>query len=224
MRLYSLRATNTCTIGQILIWDVEKLKSTVIQSWQEHAIGNFNLRINLLSPFPSRLLCVLRRAANSCNFLQLKTPLNIFSPTCFALPRMNYKTLSKHALAARRFSYSPYSHFRVGAALLTSTGRVYTGCNIENSSYGLTICAERTALFKAISEGHKKFKALAIASDENGFTPPCGACRQVIIDLAGNIDVILTKKNGETEIIKMKELLPHAFTKRNLDRFKRPRR
>lgn len=132
---------------------------------------------------------------------------------------MNYKTLSRRALAARRFSYSPYSHFRVGAALLTSTGKVFTGCNIENSSYGLTICAERTALFKAVSEGHKKFKALAIASDESGFTPPCGACRQVIIDLAGNIDVILTKRDGKTEVIKMAELLPHAFTKKNLDRF-----
>ncbi len=82
------------------------------------------------------------------------------------------------------------------------------------------MCAERTALFKAISEGYKKFTAIAIASDENGFTPPCGACRQVIIDLAGNIDVILTKKNGKTKVLTMKELLPHAFTQRNLDRLK----
>ena len=133
---------------------------------------------------------------------------------------MNYKALAKRALLARRFSHSPYSHFRVGAAVLTSTGKVFTGCNVENSSYSLTICAERTALFKAVSEGHKKFKAIAIASDENGFTPPCGACRQVIIELAGNIDVILTKKNGETKIIPMKELLPLAFTKKNLDSLK----
>ncbi len=139
-------------------------------------------------------------------------------------PRMNYKTLSRHARAAKRFSYSPYSRFRVGAALLTSTGKVFTGCNIENSSYGLTICAERTALFKAISEGHKKFKALAIAADEDGFTSPCGACRQVIIDLAGNIDVILTKRNGDIEVVRMKDLLPHAFTKRNLARFKKATR
>lgn len=136
---------------------------------------------------------------------------------------MNYRTLSKRALAARRFSYSPYSRFRVGAAVLTSEGKVFTGCNIENSSYGLTICAERNAIFKAISEGHKKFTALAIASDENGFTPPCGACRQVIIDLAGNIDIVLTKKNGEIDVLKMNDLLPHAFTKKNLDRLK-PRR
>lgn len=131
---------------------------------------------------------------------------------------MNYRALAKRALLARRFSHSPYSHFRVGAAVLTSTGKVFTGCNVENSSYGLTICAERTALFKAISEGHTRFKAIAIASDENGFTPPCGACRQVIIELAGNIDVILARKNGETKIIPMKKLLPLAFTKKNLDR------
>ncbi|MEK9136022.1 MAG: cytidine deaminase [Bacteroidota bacterium] len=129
---------------------------------------------------------------------------------------MNYQSLARKALAARKFSHSPYSHFRVGAALLTTSGKVFTGCNVENSSYGLTICAERTALFKAISEGHKKFQAIAVASDESGFTPPCGACRQVLIDLAGNIDVILTKKNGETRVVNMKELLPHAFTKKNL--------
>lgn len=134
---------------------------------------------------------------------------------------MDYKTLAKRALVARRFSYSPYSRFRVGAALLTKGGKIFTGCNVESSSYGLTICAERTAFFKAVSEGYTKFKAIAIASDENGFTSPCGACRQVISDLAGNIDVILTKKNGETRVIKMNELLPHAFTKKNLDRLKK---
>jgi cytidine deaminase len=133
---------------------------------------------------------------------------------------MKYTTLARRALAARKHSYSPYSNFRVGAALLTKSGKIYTGCNIENSSYGLTICAERTALFKAISEGEKKFAAIAIASDENGFTPPCGACRQVIMDLAGDVDVILTKKNGTTKVLRMTELLPHAFTKTNLDNLK----
>ncbi len=130
---------------------------------------------------------------------------------------MTYKTLAKRALAARKFSYSPFSHFRVGAAVLTSTGKVFTGCNIENSSYGLTMCAERTALFKGVSEGHKKFKAIAIASDKKDLTPPCGACRQVIIDLAGNIDIILANKHGMMKVFTMKELLPHAFTKKNLD-------
>jgi len=133
---------------------------------------------------------------------------------------MNYKSLAAQALAARKHSYSPYSHFRVGAAVLTKSGEVFTGCNIENSSYSLTMCAERTALFKAVSEGHTKFRAIAIASDQNGFTPPCGACRQVLIDLAGNVDVILTKKNGETKVVNMKGLLPHAFTKKNLDRLR----
>lgn len=130
---------------------------------------------------------------------------------------MTYKTLAKRALAARKFSHSPFSHFRVGAAVLTSAGRVFTGCNIENSSYGLTMCAERTALFKSVSEGHKRFKAIAIASDKQDLTPPCGACRQVIIDLAGNIDIILTNKRGMMKVFTMKELLPHAFTKKNLD-------
>ena len=134
---------------------------------------------------------------------------------------MKYKSLSKQALAARKFSYSPYSRFRVGAALLTTTGKVFTGCNVENSSYGLTTCAERIALFTAISEGYRKFKAIAVASDADGFTPPCGACRQVIIELAGNIDVVLTKKNGHAEVVKMNDLLPHAFTKKNLHRIKK---
>jgi cytidine deaminase len=133
---------------------------------------------------------------------------------------MTYKALAKRALAARRFSHSPFSHFRVGAAVLTSTGRVFTGCNIENSSYGLTICAERTALFKAVSEGHRKFTAIAIAADRSNLTPPCGACRQVMIDLAGDLDVILVNRRGAMKIFTMKQLLPHAFTKKDLDRVK----
>ncbi|HSQ76023.1 MAG TPA: cytidine deaminase, partial [Bacteroidota bacterium] len=99
---------------------------------------------------------------------------------------MQYRTLVSRARAAKRYSHSPYSRFRVGAAVLATSGKVYTGCNIENSSYGLTVCAERTALFKAVSEGEKSFVAMAIASDETSATPPCGACRQVIMDLAGD--------------------------------------
>ena len=133
---------------------------------------------------------------------------------------MTYKALAKRALAARRFSHSPFSHFRVGAAVLTSTGRVFTGCNIENSSYSLTICAERTALFKGVSEGHKKFRAIAIAADRKNLTPPCGACRQVIVDLAGDIDVILVNRHGTMKVFTMKQLLPHAFTKKDLDKAK----
>jgi cytidine deaminase len=130
---------------------------------------------------------------------------------------MNYRTLVKRALAARFHSHSPFSRFKVGAAVLTSDGKIYTGCNIESSSYGLTICAERTAIFKAVSEGKKKFSALAVATDHKTITPPCGACRQVIVDLAGNIDVIMATSDGTFTVMKMSELLPHPFTAHNLD-------
>lgn len=130
---------------------------------------------------------------------------------------MTYKALVRRALAARVHSYSPFSRFRVGAALLTTRGKIYTGCNIESSSYGLTICAERTAIFKAISEGEKKFKALAVVSDHRSYTPPCGACRQVIMDLAGDIDLVMGKSNGEFQVKKMRDLLPHPFTAHNLE-------
>ena len=137
---------------------------------------------------------------------------------------MDYAELASRAGKAKRNSYSPYSRFRVGAALLTSDGRIFTGCNVENSSYGLTICAERTALFKAVSEGEHSFKAIAIASDEDSFTPPCGACRQVILELAGNVDVVLTKKDGGCRVIKVRDLLPHPFEGKNLKktRHKKP--
>lgn len=129
---------------------------------------------------------------------------------------MDYKKLSTLAKAARRFSHSPYSHFRVGAALLTKKGEVYTGCNIEISTYALTVCAERTAIFKAVSEGKNKFKAIAIATDEDGFTAPCGSCRQVLMDLAGDIDVIMTNKKGGMKIMKLQDLLPFPFGPQNL--------
>jgi cytidine deaminase len=134
---------------------------------------------------------------------------------------MDYTHLAARASEAKKHSHSPYSRFRVGAALLTTDGRVITGCNVENSSYGLTICAERTALFKAVSEGENSFTAIAIASDEDAFTPPCGACRQVIYELAGNIDVVLTKKNGSYVIKKAVDLLPHPFDGKNLKKTRR---
>jgi cytidine deaminase len=124
--------------------------------------------------------------------------------------------LALRAREARRSSVSPYSRFRVGAALLCSSGRVYTGCNVENSSYGLTICAERTALVKAVSEGERRFTALAIVSDSPDPTPPCGACRQVIMELAGDIDIILIGKHRKVRTFRMSELLPHAFSKDNI--------
>lgn len=129
---------------------------------------------------------------------------------------MEYKQLVKAARKAKKFSFSPYSKYRVGAALLTKSGKIYTGCNIENSSYSLTICAERTALFKAISTGERKFLAIAISVDDLEFATPCGACRQVISDLAGEIDIILTNGRGKTQIYKTSDLLPHPFTSENL--------
>ena len=131
---------------------------------------------------------------------------------------MDYRRLARLARQASKHSFSPYSRFRVGAALLTRSGKVYTGCNIENSSYGLTICAERTALFKAVSEGEKQFVAIAVASDQDDFTPPCGACRQVMMDLAGDIDVILGGKKGAFKVTTMDQLFPHPFGAANLSK------
>jgi cytidine deaminase len=124
---------------------------------------------------------------------------------------MAYKALVRRARAARAHSHSPYSRFRVGAALLTAGGKIFTGCNIESSSYGLTICAERTAIFKAVSEGHRRFTAIAIATDERGFTSPCGACRQVLMDLAGDIDFIMSNRKGDIQVFKMSDLFPFPF-------------
>lgn len=127
------------------------------------------------------------------------------------------------ARLARRHAHAPYSRFRVGAALLARSGTVYTGCNVESSSYGLTICAERTAIFKAISEGEHAFDAIAVVANTREFTPPCGACRQVLLDLAGNIDVIMTSARGVTSVVKLKELLPRAFSNKNLLKGRRKR-
>ncbi|MGE5681282.1 MAG: cytidine deaminase [Bacillota bacterium] len=124
---------------------------------------------------------------------------------------MDYTLLAQKAVEAKAKALPTYSKFHVGAALLTEDGKVYQGCNIETSSYSLTICAERTALFKAISEGERKFKAVAVASDDPGYCPPCGACRQVMLDLCGNIDVIMINHKEEIIIKKLNELLPLAF-------------
>lgn len=125
----------------------------------------------------------------------------------------NYSKLITAARKARLRAYAPYSKFRVGAAVLTTGGKIITGCNIEISSLSLTICAERTALFKAISENEKSFKALAIATDQTTPVPPCGACRQVIYELAGDIDIILCPGRGKEKIMKLKSLLPLPFHK-----------
>jgi len=127
-----------------------------------------------------------------------------------------YKELVQLAQQARLRSKAQYSNFHVGAALLGESGKIYTGCNIENSSFSLTICAERTAIFKAISEGETSFKAIAIAAEGKGFISPCGSCRQVLYELAGNIDCILIDEREKTKIISIKSLLPFAFTGDNL--------
>lgn len=114
-------------------------------------------------------------------------------------------------MQAREHAFAPFSHFKVGAALLAADGAVYTGCNVENSTYGLTVCAERVALFKAISEGARRFKALAVAADTGTLTPPCGACRQLIWEFCGNVPVTLTNLKGKTRTYRMKKLLPDPF-------------
>jgi cytidine deaminase len=115
------------------------------------------------------------------------------------------------ALAARQHAHAPYSHFLVGAALEDASGRVHTGCNIENATYGLTVCAERVAIFKAMSEGMRKFRRIAVAADTETLTPPCGACRQILWEFCGDIEVVLVNPRGKSETLRMKELLPRAF-------------
>ncbi len=125
---------------------------------------------------------------------------------------MDYSELAKKAVEAKTKALPPYSNFHVGSALLTKNGKVYLGGNIENSSYSLTVCAERVAVFKAISEGERKFKAIAVASDDEGFCPPCGPCRQVLNDLCGpELDVVMINHKDELKIMKLAELLPFPF-------------
>lgn len=129
---------------------------------------------------------------------------------------MEDKVLVEKAREGMKNSYSPYSNFKVGAAIVTSTGEVFTGCNIENSSFGVSNCAERTALFKAVSEGHKRFSKIAIISDSKDHTAPCGVCRQALSEFSLNIEVILANTNGDYIKKTLKELLPLAFTKESL--------
>jgi cytidine deaminase len=124
---------------------------------------------------------------------------------------MDYKQLANTAIEAKKNALPKYSGFHVGAALLTSDKRTYTGCNVESSSYSLTTCAERNAIFKAISEGERKFIAIAVAADTVDYISPCGACRQVISDLCGEIDIVLVNSKGEYIVKKTSELLPFAF-------------
>lgn len=130
--------------------------------------------------------------------------------------KKNLKKLFELALDARERAVAPYSRFRVGAALLTIDDNLFTGCNIEVSSYGLTICAERVAMFKALSEGAFEFATLVVTSDSEDFCPPCGACRQVMADFAPKMEVVLLKANGEWKQTTVEALLPHSFGRSNL--------
>ena len=122
-----------------------------------------------------------------------------------------YEKLVETAGKAKEKAYAPYSNFRVGAALLTEDGKIYTGCNVENISFGLTNCAERTAIFKAVSEGDKGFTKLAISTDTDGYTSPCGACRQVIAEFSADMEIIMANKDGHYTVCTIEELLPMAF-------------
>ncbi len=129
-----------------------------------------------------------------------------------------YHELMEKAIKARENAYVPYSKFPVGAALLTEDGKVYTGVNVENASFGITNCAERTALFKAVSEGDRKFKAIAVVGDTEGPVAPCGACRQALAEFDPNLTLILGNLKGDTMVISLKELLPGAFLPEDLER------
>lgn len=124
--------------------------------------------------------------------------------------------LLETAKAARLRSIAPFSNFLVGAAVKTEDGKVYIGCNVESASYGLTVCAERVAIWKALSEGERKFTELAIVADTETLTPPCGTCRQIIWEFAKNATIVLGNLHGETQIVSIKELLPRAFDARFL--------
>jgi cytidine deaminase len=119
-----------------------------------------------------------------------------------------YDALIAAAKSARENAHAAYSNFRVGAGLRASSGRIFGGCNVENATYGLTVCAERVAIFKAISEGERGFDAIAVVTDTDALTPPCGACRQLIWEFCGDVPVVLANLKGKVEIVAMKELFP----------------
>lgn len=121
------------------------------------------------------------------------------------------KELIDTATDVRENAYAPYSNFKVGAAVETDSGNVYTGCNVESASYGLTVCAERVAIWKGISRGEKRFGRIAVVVDTEELTPPCGVCRQIIWEFCGDVPVILANLHGKTETVMMSELLPRAF-------------
>jgi cytidine deaminase len=129
---------------------------------------------------------------------------------------MTSEELLQHAMKAREYAVATYSRFKVGAALLTAEGRVYTGCNIENATYGLTVCAERVALWKALSEGERCFARIAVASGGERPAAPCGACRQLLWEFCGDLEVVLGNAAGVKELHHLAELFPRPFDQRSL--------
>ena len=128
----------------------------------------------------------------------------------------DYDALITAAKHARENAHARFSNIKVGAALRTSSGKIFGGCNVENATYGLTICAERVAIFKAISEGERRFDAIAVVTDTDALTPPCGACRQLIWEFCGDVPVVLSNLKGKTETIPMRVLFPKPFDSSNL--------
>ena len=127
-----------------------------------------------------------------------------------------FDALVAAARQAREHAVATYSGFKVGAALETATGEIITGCNVENASYGLTICAERVAIFKALSEGHRQFTRIVVVADTESPTPPCGACRQIIWEFCGDAEVIIANTKEVKAVLRMKDLLPLPFDNRLL--------
>jgi cytidine deaminase len=122
-----------------------------------------------------------------------------------------HDSLIAAARVAREHAHAPYSNFRVGAALRAKSGRIFTGCNVENATYGLTLCAERVAIFKAISEGERGFDAVAVVADTDALTPPCGSCRQILWEFCGDAEVILANLSGKIEHYRLAALFPKPF-------------
>jgi len=131
-------------------------------------------------------------------------------------PPAGLADLARLARRARTRARAPFSGFRVGAALRTRAGQIVTGCNLESASYGLTMCAERVAVFKAVSEGLGPFDAIAVVADSRRLTPPCGACRQVLWELCGDVWVLVQDLRGRSRAVRVSELLPFPFDRRNL--------
>jgi cytidine deaminase len=136
------------------------------------------------------------------------------APTPTSFQTNQWDDLLKQAIEARKFAYAPYSGYKVGAALLTTGGKIYHGCNVENAAYGPSMCAERVAVFKAVSEGNMDFEAIAVVTVNSG--TPCGVCRQVLREFAPNLTVIIGDVKGNYQVLTLSDLLPHSFGPENL--------